>query len=608
MKKKPQWLRKLGQVTNIIADRSSDLYKDARSKAGNYASQLDKEYDISNAVKQAGESAKETLLEVEKEYSISDKASAAKDVLVKSGAKISQATKDSGALNVIDKARSRLQSNVYSPISLYINESGFGAQLDDLLQKTEVVYGDVRSIVKPYYAPETPTELLENTKEELIYINSCILQISTGEAEKLADKFGSAVVSKVAGAASVGVLFSMVSAFGTAGTGTAISGLSGAAASNATLAWVGGLLGGGMATGAVLTGGLALAVGVGVYKLVGSEARQFEHLSEQEQRIIESTGFLIAAINDLLKKPEIHLDAEEAQMLLNNTLLPLYQSLQDESESITRNLDGKHSLFYRRHALKDFKRRVIDGFEYFINEAKKSSHVYPEFVIAGVIYALLSRTAIDGSNESQIALDALRRMKNDWQHATEAQLSEAISEYEPEQLKGIANNVKGIYHELLFVDNYNKQNTDTYAVLFEETNHPGADVQIRSVIDDMVLREFQLKSTDSANYVNEHVDRYSEIDVLVTEEVSANSETFDSSGISNDDITGHIDQVITQIGSNTMMDKTFDSMAFASLAAAGKQTIDILNGRQDVSEAGAEVAKSALVASGSTLIASYLFT
>ncbi len=412
----------------------------------------------------------------------------------------------------------------------------------------------------------------------------------------------------MSGAASVGTLFALVSTFGTAGTGTAIAGLSGAAATNATLAWVGGLLGGGMATGAVLTGGLALAVGVGVYKLVGSEARKFENLSETEQRIVESTGFLIAAINDILQQPAIHLDSEEARLLLNNTLKPLYQTLGDESENITLRLDKKHSVLFRQHAIIDFKKRVIDGFDFFIKEAKNNSRLYPEYVIAGVIYALLTRSAVDDSAKSQIALDAIRRMKNDWHDASEAQLSEEISAYEPEQLKGIASNIKGIYHELLFVDNYNKQNADTYAILFEETNYPGADVQIRLVSDDLVLREFQLKSTNSESYVNEHVERYPDIDVLVSEEVAINSTNFETSGISNDEITSHIDKILEEIGRNTLSEKAFDSMGLASLAAAGKQTIDMISGKRDVSGAGSEVMKAAMVASSSTMIASYLFS
>lgn len=607
MKKRPEWLRKLGQASSDIAEGSVDLYKKVQSEASKKANQLDDEFEISQSLKKAGKSTKEFLSETDDKYSISEKTSVAVDVISSVGSKAVDAAKESALVEVADKAQQSFKESIADPVTQFANDSGFNSQLNKLLKKTEVAYGEVRSFIKPYYAPETPVELLEATKEELIYINSCILQISADEAEMLANKLGSAVMSKVAGAASVGVLLSMVSAFGSAGTGTAIASLSGAAATNATLAWVGGLLGGGMATGAALTGGLALVVGVGVYKLAGSEARQYDLLSEVEQRIIESTGFLIAAINDLLQKPEIHLDAEEARQLLNNTLLPLYQSLCDESENITRSLDNKHSVLFRQHALTDFKMRVIDGFEYFTKDAKKSSHLNPEFVIAGVIYSLLTRTAVDDSNESQIALDTLRRMKNDWNGASEAELSDAISEYDPEQLKGIANNVKGIYHELLFVDTYNKENADSYAELFGATNHPGADVQIRSVDDDSVLREFQLKSTSSTDYVNEHIERYPDIEVLVTEEVATES-SFESSGISNEDITSHINDVIEQIGSNTVLDRTIESGVYVGLAAAGKEVIDLLRGKQELSGAGEGIVKAAGIASGSTLIASFLFS
>ena len=73
----------------------------------------------------------------------------------------------------------------------------------------------------------------------------------------------------LAGAAFGVGMFSLASAIGTASTGTAIGALSGAAATNATLAWFGGgaLAAGGFgATGGavVLTGGIALvAIGAG---------------------------------------------------------------------------------------------------------------------------------------------------------------------------------------------------------------------------------------------------------------------------------------------------------------------------------------------------------
>lgn len=97
------------------------------------------------------------------------------------------------------------------------------------------------------------------------------------EAERFA-KGGLAAVG-AASAASQGTL-GLIGLFGTASTGTAISGLSGAAAWNATLAWLGGgslaAGGGGMALGAAVLTGIAIGPGlmIGGFVLggVGEEA------------------------------------------------------------------------------------------------------------------------------------------------------------------------------------------------------------------------------------------------------------------------------------------------------------------------------------------------
>jgi len=72
--------------------------------------------------------------------------------------------------------------------------------------------------------------------------------------------------ASVAGAISAGATYSTIAALGMASTGTFISTLSGAAASNATLAWLGGGAlaagGGGMALGAVVLGGIAIVPAV----------------------------------------------------------------------------------------------------------------------------------------------------------------------------------------------------------------------------------------------------------------------------------------------------------------------------------------------------------
>lgn len=100
-----------------------------------------------------------------------------------------------------------------------------------------------------------------------------------------------AVSSSAAGAASGLIAFAAVGTFATASTGTAIGALSGAAATNATLAWLGGGAiaagGGGMAAGAVVLGGIValpvLAVGGLVLHHKGRKA-----LADAEQDALEA--------------------------------------------------------------------------------------------------------------------------------------------------------------------------------------------------------------------------------------------------------------------------------------------------------------------------------
>lgn len=110
-------------------------------------------------------------------------------------------------------------------------------------------------------------------------------------AHTLLGSLGSATTGTLSGMAAAGVVPSIVAAVGTAGTGTAISTLSGAAAWNAILASIGGgsiaAGGGGIALGTAilgsLTGGIGILVGGVVIKLTGHRARKKQKESEEIQ-------------------------------------------------------------------------------------------------------------------------------------------------------------------------------------------------------------------------------------------------------------------------------------------------------------------------------------
>lgn len=605
MKKRPGWLRALGKRSQEALEVSSKIIDRTKEKVA----KVDEQYQITESVKGTASGLGGKLSEARNQHQFDEKIQSSKQKVIDTYDRVleSETYKDLEAQ--VGKVVSEADRVVFAPLKSEFSQRGGSEKIDRITFAVASGYGLSRAYVKPYYAPDTPEELLLTTKEELLYINACILQVSRSEAEKLAQRLGKAVTSKLAGAAAAGGLLTLVSSFGAAGTGTAIASLSGAAANSATLAWVGSLFGGGMAAGAAVTGGLGVAVGIGVYALLGSEARRFEDLSEIEKRIVESTGLLIAAINQTLEDDSMRLSVDDAEVLLVNNLRPLHALIMENSAEISNHLDAKNKIAFEQHAVYDFERSVIDGFEYFIENEKTSRRVkYPAYAIAGVVYALLTQSVVDDSRESGLVLAALRRSKKDWENASEYELSQALAGYGPEELKGLMNSVKGIYHEMLFIDDYNSTHTDTYAVMHPSTNHPGSDVVIYLVETDEHLVSYQFKATDNEQSIREHFEKYPDIDVMATEELaSQNLDNVESSGYSNEEITQDVYGVVEALSENSLADRVSESAGYAGLAAAGFEAIQVLRGKKELSAGAPEGLKGAFVAGTSTALVAYFF-
>lgn len=141
---------------------------------------------------------------------------------------------------------------------------------------------------------------LKKLSEFLTSISARILQVSNRKASVA---MGAATNAAV-GSAFVASVTGVVGSLGSAGTGTAIAGLSGAAKTSATFAWIGGLVGGGVAAGTLVLG--AGALGAGIYgsikvrRAILGYSRRHEEISEAELRILEASSILTTAIRDTL--------------------------------------------------------------------------------------------------------------------------------------------------------------------------------------------------------------------------------------------------------------------------------------------------------------------
>lgn len=146
-----------------------------------------------------------------------------------------------------------------------------------------------------------------------------------------------------------------------------------------------------------------------------------------------------------------------------------------------------------------------------------------------------------------LVIDAMQRANPALASFSEPEIGEYLSNLSPEQLQGVMNNTKGVYHEMLYVDAINSGATGETAAIHSELNNPGADVLISS--DHDVTNEIQLKATDSTSYVNEHIEKYPDIEVLATTEVANKLEAVGDSGFTNAELQNDVEEGVEQLES-----------------------------------------------------------
>lgn len=139
--------------------------------------------------------------------------------------------------------------------------------------------------------PAEVDDILTELESYLVAITGRILQTSN---RKAGIALGAATNAVTGSTVYAGIMGS-IGLFGTASTGTAIAGLFGAAKTSASLFWLGGLVGGGVATG-----GAILAVGTiaaGIYsssKVRNSLLGRSRHVSELSEHETRALGAILA--------------------------------------------------------------------------------------------------------------------------------------------------------------------------------------------------------------------------------------------------------------------------------------------------------------------------
>ncbi len=278
--------------------------------------------------------------------------------------------------------------------------------------------------------------------------------------------------------------------------------MSGAASTSATLAWIGGLVGGGMAAGAIVLPltGIAAGATATMYlrrKLHG-RPRLLNELHPFEDEILFGANNLIHPLETLSKEGVPEPTSDELRLYAHDGLKPLIARIErylaeatpvsdqeDDIAKFTTTIKPKyqkqlrqHCRVLKKHADVLSRPRRVSRSERFGSWLAKLVGPFqrrkprPKPHLASVALAVTFRRLLDGQlselgAENDLVLNALRRSTNRLEDASIEELCEYVQSLSPEQLAGVVSNTKGIYHELLFIEMHNASGAAESAEIME---------------------------------------------------------------------------------------------------------------------------------------------
>lgn len=226
--------------------------------------------------------------------------------------------------------------------------------------------------------------------------------------------------------------------------------------------------------------------------------------------------------------------------------------------------------------------------------------------VATVFANLINKAQLQLSTDEQLVVEALRRSSNALSDMSLSEMGNYLRSMDDDSLRGLANNVKGIYHELQFVRRENLNGDAITARIFPETNHPGADVVLSR--DGKDLAELQLKATDSSSLLAKHLDKYPEISIVTTDEVANSISGVKSSGFSNAALENDVGNAFSSVSDQAHISQLQDAAAVSGLLAAAVNAGNVLSGKATAKEASKNTLRDMGVAVSSTFLVDLLFS
>jgi len=135
--------------------------------------------------------------------------------------------------------------------------------------------------------------------------------------------------------------------------------------------------------------------------------------------------------------------------------------------------------------------------------------------------------------------------------ATQSEIAAVFSEYEPDQLEGAINTIKGKMFEIMVTDAENNDGDDWSATMHSDESFPGSDI-IFTNEETGVQVEVSLKAADttSTDIIESALAKYPNMPIMTTDELAQiyeNDPRVFGSGISNEELTNITEENMDQL-------------------------------------------------------------
>ena len=184
--------------------------------------------------------------------------------------------------------------------------------------------------------------------------------------------------------------------------------------------------------------------------------------------------------------------------------------------------------------------------------------------LVAVTLGRIAAQSTDFSGPQQAVVEALRRSSTDLRDADLATLGDYVRSLDSTELVGVALNVKGIAHEILFVAAENSDSDAVTAALFPDTNHPGFDVLLTDHANGRTW-PVQLKATDDPAAVRDWLEDHENGQIAVTSELASRIGV-EHSGFDNGRLIADTESVLDQIQSDATLWSHLPGLTLTSLS------------------------------------------